>query len=120
MGTRHPASKSILGLIMDIRDYMIMVTQAAADEAFRYARATPADKLDWSPLDLGRSVIDQCREMAICPDWCQTTISDEPQPESTGDVLDPAEADMESWQTVDDCQRVCNEKLHDLFTVFRG
>ena len=41
---------------MKYQDYIVPSIQHAFDEAFRYAKAVPADKLEWKPLDTGRSV----------------------------------------------------------------
>ncbi len=60
---------------MKLQDYIIDVTKKAAEEAFKYACAVPADKAEWQPLETGRSVLDQAREMAKCPVWAHATSS---------------------------------------------
>lgn len=104
---------------MRYQDYMIDVTQKAADEAFRYAKAVPADKLDWSPLDNGRSVLSQCREMAQCPKWCEDIIQG-----TSGnwdeEAMAAVQKEAEQWTTVEACQEECNRRLAKLNEVFKG
>jgi hypothetical protein len=102
---------------MKYQEYMASATQSAANEAFKYAKAVTADKVEWSPLDAGRSVLDQAREMAKCPDWaCQllTTGSDDWSEEQVA----AQKEEMGQWKTVEQCEAACNEKLKKLFVVF--
>ena len=103
---------------MKLQEHMIEVTQMAADEAFKYAVAVPADKLEWKPNDVGRSVLDQCREMAMCPTWCQEIIDAKAAPEFTEEAAAAIKAEQEKLKTVADCQTECNRRLKDLFTFF--
>ena len=50
---------------MTIQEYMVDSTKRAAAEAFRYAKIVPADKVEWAPLDNGRTVLDICRELDL-------------------------------------------------------
>lgn len=99
---------------------MIDETRKAADEAFRYARAVPADKLDWKPLDVGRSVLDLCREMAMCPGWAEDIITGKEQPEWNEETMAAIKKEQEQWKTTEDCQAECNRRLEKLFDLFRG
>lgn len=105
---------------MRLQDYMIETTKDAAGEAFRYARAVPEDKLDWKPLDAGRSVLDQCRELAMCPTWCEDLISGKPQPEWNEETFAAIKKEQEQWTTVDACEAECNRRLESLFAAFRA
>lgn len=104
---------------MNLQEYMIRVTQAAADEAFRYARAVPTDKMDWKPLDVGRSVLDQCQELTMCPNWALAIIGGE-QIEWNEEIAAKIRAEQEQWTTVDQCQEECNLRLAKLFDYFRA
>jgi hypothetical protein len=104
---------------MRLQDYMIDTTKAAADEAFRYAKAVPADKVEWRPLENGRSVLDICRELAMCPTWCEDIISGKPQ-EWSEESQAAMQATMNQWKSVDDCQAECNRRLESLFEQFRN
>ncbi|MBS1705634.1 MAG: hypothetical protein JST40_07145 [Armatimonadetes bacterium] len=54
---------------MDAKTAIIALTERGARGFFSSAKRTPADKLDWKPLDEGRSTLDQCQEVAFCPTW---------------------------------------------------
>lgn len=103
---------------MKLQDHMVQITRDAAKEAFRYARAVPEDKRDWKPLDLGRSVLDQCREMAMCPKWALDIISEAPQPEWDETTMEAVHKEGEQWNTVDECEAECNRRLELLFEFF--
>lgn len=102
---------------MRLQDYMIEVTRAAAQEAFRYAKAMPADKLDWRPLDSGRSVLDQCREMAMCSTWCEEIVDGKQHDHDEASAA-AAQAEMESWATIEACEAESDRRLESLFAVF--
>lgn len=103
---------------MNYQQHMIEVTKAAAKEAFQYARAVPADKAEWSPNDAGRSVLDLCRELAMCPTWCKETIEKEGPPEFNEEAFAAIKKEQEQWKTVDACEAECNRRLDELFTFF--
>ncbi len=103
---------------MKYQTHMIDVTQKAADEAFRYAVSVPVDKADWKPLDVGRSVLDQTREMAQCPIWALEIISSNEPPKFDGEEMAAQQAEMSTWATVEDCQAKCNENLAKLAEYF--
>lgn len=105
---------------MRLQDYMIDVTRTAAAEAFKCAKATAADKVDWSPMDNGRSVLNQCREMAMCPKWAEDIIGGAPMPEWNEETAAAIQAEQEQWKTVEDCEAECNRKLESLFEMYRN
>jgi hypothetical protein len=103
---------------MTIQEYMIDTTRRSAETLFRYAKNVPADKLNWTPLESGRTILNLLQECALCPDWCYQTIS--------GDLAEwteeheAASREMQAaWTTVDDCERECNQRLEKLFEFFR-
>ncbi len=61
---------------MRVQDYIVNMATEAAAMAFRYARAVPADKLDWS-REGGRSVLSIYREIALTPTWTTIAFADE-------------------------------------------
>lgn len=104
---------------MKIQEHMIDVTREAAEEVFRYAKAVPEDKANWKPLDEGRSVLEIARELAMCPHWAWELIS--------GKELDFSEEsqeaqgkEMNSWGSVADCEKACQEKLGTLFELYKN
>lgn len=103
---------------MNYQQHMTEVTKAAADEAFRYAKAVPADKVEWSPMENGRSVLDICRELAMCPTWCKETIEKVGPPEFSEEAFAAIKKEQEQWKTVADCQNECNRRMDELFKFF--
>ncbi len=104
---------------MRIQEYMVRVTKQAADEAFKYAAAVPADKLDWKPLDGGRSVLDICQEMALCPSWAKDLIGGKEEPEWNEEVAAKVEAEKKQFATVEACKAECYRRLEELFEMYR-
>jgi len=47
---------------MHYQDQIIKTTKYATDSLFRISRAMPEDKINWKPLDNGRTVIDQLQK----------------------------------------------------------
>ncbi|MCC7102084.1 MAG: hypothetical protein IT206_03295 [Fimbriimonadaceae bacterium] len=105
---------------MRLQDYMIEVTEQAKKEAFQAARKVPADKVDWSPLDEGRSVLNQCRELAMCPTWAKSIINNEPQPEWNEATMEKIKEEQAQWKSVDDCEAECNRRLAELYELYRN
>ena len=54
---------------MTIKEFIIADTVQSFDNFMVTARKVPAEKLDWKPLDNGRSTLDQAQEVALCPNW---------------------------------------------------
>jgi hypothetical protein len=104
---------------MKLQDYVIDVTQAAADEAFRYAKAIPAEKWDWKPLDAGRSVLDIARELAMCPTWAVEVMDKPGPPEFSDEGFEETAKLMQQWTTIDACQAECNRRLNEYFDYLR-
>jgi len=105
---------------MRFQDHICDATCAAAKEAFTYAKAVPADRLDWAPLDGGRSVLDICRELAMCPTWCEDIVTDKQMPDWSEETVAAIKREQEQWKTVEDCEAECNRRLERLFEVFRN
>jgi len=103
-----------------LQDYLISSTCEAAKEAFSYAKAVPADKLDWKPLDSGRSVLDICQEMALCPGWARDTIEGNEEQEWNEETMAAIEAEKAKFTTIEACEAECNRQLEALFDYFRS
>lgn len=99
---------------------MVEVTEAAANEAFRYAKAVPADKIDWQPLEIGRSTLNLCRELAMCPTWAYDIISQKDLPEWNEQSMAEVEREQSQWKTIEECEKVCRDRLTSLFDYFRA
>ncbi len=104
---------------MNYQTSIVSATQEAADEFFRYAAAVPADKLEWKPLDAGRSVIDMAREVAKCADWAHQLCADDKPWEWNEEAGAASKAESDQWKTVADCQTACKSKFERLFELFK-
>ena len=102
---------------MTFQEYMIDSTRRSAESVFKNARAVPEDKLEWAPSETARSVMDQVRECAMCPDWCVQVITGA-GPEWSEELADQLKAQQAEWKTIDDCERECNARLENLFQFF--
>ena len=105
---------------MRYQDYICGETQRAADAAFKEATFVPADKLDWKPLDEGRSVLDQCQEMAQCALWCEQIIAGEGMPDFNEETFAKIQEERKSWLTIEACQAECNKRLESLYKVIKS
>ncbi|HLK16191.1 MAG TPA: hypothetical protein VKT78_15405, partial [Fimbriimonadaceae bacterium] len=85
---------------MRYQEYMCQAIQNAADEVFRYAKAVPEDKVEWKPLESGRSVLDMAREIAKSPDWAREVISSLESPQWSEEKAAAQKQEMEQWKTV--------------------
>lgn len=113
-----PARSAIL-LGVTIQEHSLRVGQKAAEEAFRYARAVPPDRLDWKPMDVGQSVMDMCRELAMTPTWAADVLENVPH-EFTEASLAAVRAEMASFATIDDCVAQWNSRFTRLEAVVLG
>jgi len=85
---------------MRVQDYSLDVSRKAAAEFFKYAAAVPEDRLDWSPMGEGQSVISMCREIAMTPDWAFEVMNGvERSPEEQSAAFE----ESKSWTSVDQC-----------------
>ena len=105
---------------MTYQERVIALTRSAIDTLFRTARAVPADKLDWRPLDEGRSVLDQLQECAQIPLWharfLQTRVVYPVDEESFRQELEK----RRQWSTLDECERACRDNGERLFAAIRA
>jgi len=105
--------------MLKFQDYIAKATEEAAKVVFRYAKAVPADKLEWEPAEGARSVLDQCRELAMCPTWGAQVITGE-MPEWTEEVMAKIKEEQSQWTTVEQCEKVCFERLPALLDLIRN
>ena len=95
---------------MTVYELPLAMAEGAARDVFKAARRVPADKLEWKPLENGRSVLDLCRECAYCPLWAIASVKDAigvPDPTEGQDY----EAAVAAMTTVDACEEACKKHL---------
>jgi hypothetical protein len=88
---------------------------------FRAARKVPADKLEWQPLDAGRSVLDVCQECALSPTWPLALFASDKPFEMTPEIMAAFREAKAALKTLDDCEKAANEnvaKLNELVSAF--
>jgi len=87
---------------------------------FKAARKVPADKLEWKPLDQGRSVLDICQECALSATWPVTLLACDKPFEMTPEIMQQFKAAKAAMTTLDDCERVAEENLAKLNELVLG
>ncbi|HXH62412.1 MAG TPA: DinB family protein [Fimbriimonadaceae bacterium] len=104
---------------MRVQDFLVFETKRATEAFFETARKVPADKLEWSPLDSGRTVLSQAQECAMSPTWATSIIAagkfdwDEAK-------MEKVKAEQESWKTLDDCEAACAKNAAQLIELIEG
>jgi len=101
-----------------IQDYIVNEAKSAADQAFRYAKAVPPDKLDWAP-EGGRSALSICREMAMTPTWTLIAFG-VIQNEWNESAAEAQRKEQEQWTTVEACESEFNHRFEQVESFFRG
>lgn len=102
---------------MTFQEGIIAGTRYAAQEAFKYAKAVPADKLEWKPMDEGRSVLDICKEMAMAPSWSTNILGGQPMPDFDEKAMEEYNNMSAGWTTAEACEEVCLKNLDAFFAA---
>jgi hypothetical protein len=105
---------------VNYQERVIAITQEAVDALFRTARAMPADKIEWRPLDEGRSALHQLQECAQAPSWATMILQPRAMPPLGPDDFARFRAQRSEWTTVDECERVCRENLEKFNAAVRN
>ncbi len=105
---------------MKLQEHVIEETRRAAAEVFRYATKVPDDRVEWKPLDHGRSVLDLARELAMTPDWAFDTLFVEGPQDWSEEGMAAQTAEMESLKTVAACEARCLEHLERFYEGVRA
>lgn len=102
---------------MRFQDMLIESTREAAAEAFKYAKAVPADKLEWKPSETGRSVMDICRELAMAPSWSTHIMTGEQMPPMDEAAMEEFAKTSAAWTTPEACEEVANRNLEAFYAA---
>ncbi|MEJ5170358.1 MAG: DinB family protein [Fimbriimonadales bacterium] len=103
---------------MQAKQYLIQLTREQLDAVFRNARAVPADKLEWRPLDQGRSVLDQVRECAGIPRLLTRVLKERSfqiQPEE----MDALRSEWSTW-SLDDAEQIGRRDTDEMLAVLEA
>lgn len=104
---------------MRFQDYMIEATGQAFREVFKYAKAVPADKWHWKPMEEGRSVLDLCQELALCPEWAFDIVCGK-EFEWNDEIAKAVEEQKQQFTTIEACELECHRRLEKLFDLYRN
>ena len=102
---------------MTIKEYIIADAVQSFDNFMVTARKVPADKLDWKPLDSGRSTLDQAQEVALCPTWVPGLFAARGFDPSMFEGFEEAKAKM---TTLDECESVGRANLEKMKEAING
>lgn len=104
---------------MTFQETIIDAIRHQVKEVFTYARQVPADKLEWKPLDQGRSVLDQLQEVAQSPDYVVGIIrgqAEEPSPARMEAMM----AERHAWTTIDLCEKAADDHFETFYEAVRN
>lgn len=104
---------------MRYQDFLIAETERSVDAFFEAARNVPNDKLEWSPLDLGRSVLSQAQECAQSATWGPAVIR-AGKFDFDQEKMATIKSERESWTTLDECESKCRENTASLIELIRN
>lgn len=105
---------------MSYQERIITATEETYDALFRTARAVPADKMEWKPLDNGRTVLSQLQECANLPRFIEMVLQMRAVPPMTeADMQRAREAGL-AWTTLEECESKSREHLAALYEAIRA
>jgi hypothetical protein len=96
------------------------MTGHSVESLFRNARAVPEDRLQWSPLDEGRTIFSMLGECATIPPFATTVLTTGKVPEFTEEAMAKSRALRETLITIDDCEKLCLENTAVLYEAIRA
>lgn len=91
-------------------DLIVSLTRQAHVGLFHQARKVPADKLEWRPLETGRSVLDIAAECALSPTWGSEVV-EMGGFEMTEEVMAEFNAAKADLTALDACEKMAEENL---------
>ena len=104
---------------MDYKEAIIDLTEYMLESIFRNARAMPEEKLEWKPLDIGRSVLDQLQECAQVSYIFRGVLETREPPKVTEEVALRDIEERSQWKTIDACEAKAKESTEKLFEAIR-
>jgi hypothetical protein len=105
---------------MSIQESLIELTEYMLENLFRNARAMPEDKLEWKPMDNGRTVLDQLQECAQVSNIFKDVLETRKPPNITEEIALKNVEVRSQWKTIDDCETHAKENSEKLFEAMRA
>ncbi len=94
---------------MNFKDYILGSTKQQVSDFFKAVKKVPADKVEWKPLDAGRSVLDQAQEIAMSFTWSADMLQGKVNFSEEAFAADKAK--MAEWTTVEECEKQAEERM---------
>lgn len=88
---------------MRYQDVIAEKIESAARSLFKSARSMPADKLEWSPMEKGRTALNQLQECGGTPRIIPILLRGEGA-NIPKDFFDNLKAERATWTTIDACE----------------
>lgn len=104
---------------MDVREHIIAGTARATDDFFRYCRAVPEDKVNWSPLDAGRSVLDMAAECALSPTW-GTSLLEHREFKMSPEIMQQFMEAKAAITSIEQAEQVCRANCETFYAAVRA
>lgn len=92
---------------MRAQEHLVLLTTDAIDDLFRNAAALPEAQLTWSPMDQGRSALDQLQEVAQAPLWVIKGLEDGNLDFMSRSYFVESLKLRREWTTLGECERIC-------------
>ncbi|HRF59673.1 MAG TPA: hypothetical protein PLH94_07130 [Fimbriimonadaceae bacterium] len=103
---------------MSAIELLINMTDSAVDMLFSSARKMPAERQVWSPMETGRTALDQLQECACAPDLHMQLI--DPEHPGPFEGYEGAREYRKRWTTVEACEAACRESTARWAHFVRG
>lgn len=95
---------------MNAIDYIITETQTALKSVIDRARKVPSDKLEWSPLDEGRSVLNIVQECTHSVLW-PVELIEKRKFEMNEEIMAQFKTECAAWSDLDKCEAAMAERF---------
>jgi len=105
---------------MRAQDLIAKKTEQAVEGIFRTAHTMPQDKLDWKPLDQGRSALDQLQEVTRAATWFSAMLEKQANPEFSEAHWEQARKTSQSWTTLEQCETRCRENTQKIVELIKN
>lgn len=99
---------------MSFTQLVSKLTLDAVDELLRYAKAIPADKLNWRPAAHARTALEILQECAVLPAAITAWLHDRPQSPPSMDQYALYWAQAEMLSTIEACEHALRENTQKL------
>jgi hypothetical protein len=103
---------------MRFQDHVVALTRSLGDALFQSARAMPPEKLDWKPLDAGRSAIEMLQECAGSPTFVPDVLRGEGAT-AGAETAKQVRKERATWRTLDECESAYRANVEPALAAIR-